>query len=466
MRNKNKPFFYDEEKTPFGRIVLIILAAAAVLILAGLQAPRIRQIIAEPLYAAGSFCLNTAKDFFEMTRMYHEEKKPAKTYPPRELPEAKVLFADTLENLSAVTEEDPLAALRQTPTPSEYSRVAEWEYLDPNLNYAISSGGKIEEDETVLRLLPPVFERADLFNDGAAILSADLRYWNITENQYRIGHAIHPDTFDPSTSFADMGGFLTNAYPAMLFIERKNGDKDILIELLRREIPVIIPVQTSLSFSYWLHDDRLDCRYILIHGYDSRTDEFFYQDTYQGNSQKTDTETLMASWYPFQRKYLAVYPEEKDNEIREALSENYYEELNLQKALSKFRTDSTMLPENPYAQVNYGIILYEDGDYQGAWDLFLKAMELKLPLRYISCCPEILQTALALGYADDLDRVIDQPMSRNSHDEVLTVYRGWAALLREEYKKASDYFNKAEKINPNSEIVLYALKYIDTMVVY
>ena len=53
---------------------------------------------------------------------------------------------------------------------------------------------------------------------------------------------------------------------------------------------------------------------------------------------------------------------------------------------------------------------------------------------------------------------------RNAHDEILTLYRGWAAILRGDIQMGTELFKKAEKINPGNELVIYALKYRETMI--
>ena len=466
MKNKNRPFFYEKKRTPFWKVLLAACCILTVLLLAGLQIPAIRQRIAEPLYAAASFLSNTAKDLFSMTRMYHEPASAKKAYEPLEFPDAQVLFAESLENLSVLQQEDPLADLRQTPTPSEYSRVAEWQYLDPNLYYAVSSGGLSPEETVTVQLIPPVFEHADLYNDGAAILSADLRYWGVIENQYHIAQRIHPNRNDPFISLPDIQDYISDNYENFMTLVRLNGTKDNLAALLQCGIPVILPVQYRSPFSFWLHDDHLECRYILLLGYDSSSTTFFYQDSFRGNTLQIQESELLSSWYPYQRKYLVIYPEDKDTEVREALSEDYFDELNTQKALTKFRNDSEMLPNDPYAQYNYAALLHKDNDNNGAWDSFKKAYELTLPQRFFYSQTDMLQTALELGYADDLTELTAPLLNRNKNDEILTLYLGWAEILRGNYKEGVKLFEKAEKINPNSQTVRYALKYKDTMLNY
>ena len=463
MRNKNRPFFYDEKKTPFWKTALIFIISAAFIIYALCQVPVIRQRIAEPLWAAGSFTLNLAKSFFSSTRMYREPEKKRAVWEPLELPDKDILFAESLENLAAASDADPLADLRRTPIPDDEPRAAAWEYLDPELNYAVTYGSQADLSETTIHLIPPVFERADLNNDGAAILSAVLRYWKETENQYHIAERIHPDPLDPDISFKDMEGYVAENYPDYKVIRRQNGNAETLINLLRAEIPVLIRVRSASPYFFWLRDDRDTAGYLLIHGYESGTDSFFYQDTFRSNTRQIPADELLAEWYPFQRAYLVICPADKDPEVQEALTEDYYEELNWQKADAKFRMDSQMLPNNPYAQYNFGTVLFASEDYGGAWDYFMKAAGLSLPQRFINYHSEILETALRLGYADDLESLIKPSLGRNSRDEILQTYYGWAELTRGDTQKAAQYFDRAEKINPNSEMVLYALKYKETM---
>ena len=105
----------------------------------------------------------------------------------------------------------------------------------------------------------------------------------------------------------------------------------------------------------------------------------------------------------------------------------------------------------------------EIGDEKGAWDYFQKAAALSLPQRFISEHPEVLETALHLGYADEMDGMIDPLLRTNPYDEELLVYRGWAAILRGDLKKGRECFVSAQRINPNNDTVRYAVKYIETM---
>ena len=464
MKNKYKPFFYENKKTSFRKIFLIVLICVAVFLFYGFQIPSIRQVIAEPLYAAWSFTFNSLRDFLNATRMYHEQPAPVQTYTPLEFPDRDVLFAESLESLSGITQEDPLADLRQTPTPSAYARVAEWEYLDPNLNYSVNTSETESKVDDTIRLIPPVFEHADLFNDGAAILSADLRYWGEVENQYQIAEYIHPDSGDPVIHFSDLEKYIQDKYPGYTAFSRINGNKETLIALLQKEVPVILGIRSRFPYQFWIHDDRVFCRYILIHGYDSSSDSFIYSDSSKSNTESITTDELMAEWYPFQRRFLMVYPNDRDENIREALSENYFEELNFQQAGAKFRTDSELLTDNPFSLYNYGVILYKAGDYNGSLDYFRTALELSLPQRYISYQTEILDTLVRLGYADELSELVNDLLIKNSHDDTLTVYSGWASVLRGDIKEGSRLFEKAGKINPQNETVRYALKYVETMI--
>ena len=85
-------------------------------------------------------------------------------------------------------------------------------------------------------------------------------------------------------------------------------------------------------------------------------------------------------------------------------------------------------------------------------------MDNSLPQRFINYRSEMLETALILGYADDIITLTENQYKRNSHDEILTLYRGWAAILQGDVEKCSICFSKAVKINPNSELFLYAIK--------
>ena len=57
----------------------------------------------------------------------------------------------------------------------------------------------------------------------------------------------------------------------------------------------------------------------------------------------------------------------------------------------------------------------------------------------------------------------DQAMGMFGPYEEMTVYRGWAEIVRGNIPEGTSLIEKAEKLNPNNEKVRYAVKYKETM---
>lgn len=449
MRNKNRPFFYEEKKAFWPKLVFFLFVII-IFIFWGVRVPRIRQLLGWRIIDSGSFAKSL---FVPVSTPNPQQFRISVIYPTIDTPPEDVIFA---ENLNELSENDMISDQRILITPT--SGIA-WFIEEPQ-----STGSPLlpyGESGDSASIIPPVFEYQDYQNDGPAVLSAVLRFLGKNESQYLIAKSVKPDYLDPSVSFEEMKLYVNETYPELGCIVRINGNIEILNNLILSGLPVVIRIETEKDFSAWNGDDRIDSRYILVTGYDTASNLIFFQDPFKGDQQSASFENLMSVWYPYLREYLIVYPAEKEPVVQQILGDSWEEKSNLNDALEKFRTDSDMLPENTLTWLNTATVLVRDEQYENAWNIFKSTLNLDIPQRYFLYNPSLYTAAFRTGDADALTALTGFTLRINSHSEEAWLWKGWASVLRGELENAESCFRKALSIRPNYHDAVYALKFLE-----
>jgi tetratricopeptide (TPR) repeat protein len=449
MRNKNRPFFYEDKKA-FWPKLLFFLIVIIIFIFWGIRVPRIRQILGWRIIDGGSFAKSL---FVPISTPNPQQFRVSVIYPTIDTPSEEVIFAENLDELSEnnlMSDQNPLI----TPTPGITWFIEE---LQPTISPLLPYG----ESGNSAAIIPPVFEYQDYQNDGPAVLSAVLRFFGKHESQYLIAKSVKPDYLDPNVSFEELELYVGETYPEFGCIVRINGNIEILNNLILAGLPVVIRIETEKGFSAWEGDDRIDSRYILVTGYDNASNLIFFQDPFKGDQQSVSSEKLMSDWYPYLREYLVVYPTEKEPVVQQILGDSREKKSNLNNALEKFRTDSDMLPENIFTWLNTAIVLVREEQYENAWNIYKSTLNLNLPQRYFLYNPSLYTAAFRTGNADELTTLTGFTLRINSHSEESWLWKGWANILRGELEDAKSCFQKALSIRPNYRDAVYALKFLE-----
>lgn len=456
MRSNNSLSFNRKEKTSFGKKLAAILFIAAVILFWALSVPGVRQVVIEPLYSLYSYTFSRAKDFFGPVSQKQQPKFRWKQekYETITLPDREVLFTEDISDLNM---RDPLEEFRVTPIPDEEQRAAQWVYLE---EYNERDTQEMLTADPVI-LTAPVFEHADLFNDGPAALSALLRYNGIETNQYTIADAVRPETRSQALPFDKLLQYAEQTYPDFLTIRRMNGSVELLQSLLNEGIPSVVLLKQTASFPLYPGDDRIFGRYIFVFGYDPVEQVMICQDPGSGDARRIPYTDFAGDWYAFGRQYLIMVKPEQEETVTGILGDNRTEQGNLALALVKYKTDIDNIPDNAYAQYISADLLLRSDQYADAWEVYKKAFELGLPQRYLLTDDSMLQCAFRLGYADDMLTLAEKSLKIDRFSTVLHLDKGWALLLKKDTSGAKESFEKAERIDPNSSDVEYALKYLE-----
>ncbi len=450
MRNKNRPFFYQEKKTIWPKILLLIIGIV-IFTIWGIRVPRIRQLFGWRLMDVRSYGKSL---FIPINTPDPLQFRIPTIYPTVDMPPEEVIFAENLEDINIEPEE----------TNANRSSVVT---LTPGITWIIKtqrppsdSKTPVEAEGSKALLIPPVFEHQDFQNDGPAVLSAAIRFFGKTESQYLIADKIKPDYFDPNVSFDEMEVYLRENYPGFASQIRINGDTDILEHLISAGYPVIIRIETIKSFPAWVGDDLKDSRYILVTGFDKADNRFIYQDPFMGDQLDESYEQIMKNWYAYQRTYMVIHPETDKPTIQRILDDQWDRDYNLESALEKFRKDADMLPQNVYTWLNIAAILVRNEQYEEAWNIFRSIQNLSIPQRYFLYQPSLYSAAFHTGNADELSTFADFSLKINSHSEEAWLWKGWAMLLRNQEEEAARCFQKALSIKSDYHEALYAIEFL------
>lgn len=447
MRNPNKPFFYRKKKNPLHPIFLIFVILAAVSFWIS-QVPFLRKIVFPIVQKGVSYGISFIKPIQTPDPRFYRIQT---IVPTIELPSREVIFARNLDDLGS-----PNADLPELTTPEPTSEVF-W-ILQEDQQQADAQN---QNQAVNIQLVWPPFEKQDLFNDAVTAFSSVLRFFGMVENQYSVSSIIKPDPFDPTLSFDDMSVFLAESAPAYLGISRLNGTPELLQRILQDGFPVMIRLQVKEGLPSWKDDDMWNGRMTVVFGYDSASGTFTLSDPVLGNGIVLSSAEVLERWYPFAREYFVIYPADQEDLLKAALAEDWPAADNLERAAEKFQTDVTMIPDNPFAWLNYARTLSERGEYESALNAFRSADQFGIPQRYLFFDFSPFRTLFNNGAAYEIIDRSNFMIQMNSHCEECWLWNGWGNLLLDDPKKALQSFEKAGEISPNGTEVRYALEFMN-----
>jgi tetratricopeptide (TPR) repeat protein len=447
MRNKNRPFFYDDRKSKWPRFA-VILILIIVAVIWGARVPAIRQALSQPILETISYGWSLLRPPSAVNPLDYRIQT---FYPTVELPSREVIFAENLDQISQMEFSQDIV-ITPTPTPG-----LEW-YIEDSSHGAASQ--LLTDGERSHQIKLPEIELQDFQNDGSVCLSAILRYYGYQENQYTVGMHLKPDYFDPNISINEMSLDIASRYPDLAAAIRLNGDEALLTALVQADIPVLLRLQTKRSRPAWQGDDLWDARYFILTGYDLDREVFLLADPESGKQKEISIAAFMADWYPFQRQLLVLYPAEQEAQISAIFGSSWSESENLRAALEKFQMDVTMVPENQFAWLNAGEALLADNQTEAAWNSMRTAFQIGIPQRYLLYQFAPYEAAFQIGAADELRDRTAAALARNQHSEENWLWNGWAWLLASQLEQTERSFKKANEINPGNPDVQYALEFL------
>jgi tetratricopeptide (TPR) repeat protein len=120
-------------------------------------------------------------------------------------------------------------------------------------------------------------------------------------------------------------------------------------------------------------------------------------------------------------------------------------------------------PEDPEYWTDAGINAYRAGDLAGAERSFRKALELQADYHYASY--NLARVLISRGAPDEAVPLLDELIANDPGDLDAIATRGTAALFREQYDEAAEYFRRVLRVRPQDANAWYnlglSLEYLD-----
>jgi hypothetical protein len=214
---------------------------------------------------------------------------------------------------------------------------------------------------------------------GPANFSMALTFWGWDGNRDVIGKAVMPvNNKDKNVMPYELQDYITDNVPGMTSVVRYGGDVEMLKRLVSAGFPVVVEkgiYETDVNGKYsWMG------HYAFVTGYDEKTQEIIYQDSYQphpeqspGPNRHIKYSTFLEGWRAFNFVFVVVYPVERQNDVLTLLGPLAEEETAARHALNVARTEAQTLSDIDrfFAWFNVGtshVALFEYADAAVAYD--------------------------------------------------------------------------------------------------
>ena len=298
----------------------------------------------------------------------------------------------------------------------------------------------------------PLYEKEGPNNCGPATLTMALRMYGWEGNQSDIAGVVKPVNGDRNVNPEELR-YYVRTHTGWLNMEyRVGGDIETLKRLLAANYPVMVESVTYIERNNALSptDDLWAGHYLLLTGYDDKTQTFTIQDAFHGANLALPYFQLEKEWKAFNNLYLVIYYPQFEGEIKTLLGSNWDPSLNRQMALDASQAATAKDPTDAFAWFNLGSNLVYFDRYEEAALAYDKARDLKtLPIRMFR-----YQFGPFLAYFhsnrnEDLLALTQYALSVTDMSEEAWLWYGFGLYRKGDNEGALKAWQKADKINPN-----------------
>ena len=306
----------------------------------------------------------------------------------------------------------------------------------------------------------PDFEKQTMNNCGPAALATYLRFYGWEGNQESVAEILKPRPEDRNVNVEELVYFVRNNAGWLNIEYRVAGDLSIIKNLIANGIPVMIEESFHMDQKYWPTDDLWAGHYQFITGYNDATRTFVAQDTYYGPDLVVSYDELENNWQSFNHVFIMIYPQDKEETVKQILGDNWDVDQNRQQALEDSILASQLEPNNTYAWFNLGSNLVYFERYGEAASAYDRARELGFPQRMLR-----YQFGPFIAYFnslrnDDLKIISKYAINITPNSEEARLWMGWAHFRDGERQAALSEFKKALYYNETYIDAQYALDYL------
>ena len=288
-------------------------------------------------------------------------------------------------------------------------------------------------------------------NCGPATLSMNLGFHGWQGSQVDAAKFLKPDQEDKNVSPNQMVEFARSA--GFNAIERVNGTPELIKELLRANVPVLIEkgFEPEEDLGWMGH-------YELIVGFNDLKQEFIAMDSYLGPYQSVPYDQFDKYWRQFNRTYLLIYPNDKAEQVTAIAGAQLDDATMWAGSLATAQQEAAANPDDPFAWFNLGTSYVALQDWPNAAAAYDHARQLGLPWRMTWYQFGWFDAYLRAGRYADVLALADATIKITPDIEEMFYYKGMALKALGNFDEARSQFELALQHNPNFEPAQQALQ--------
>jgi tetratricopeptide (TPR) repeat protein len=285
----------------------------------------------------------------------------------------------------------------------------------------------------------------DWNNCGPANLTQTLQYYGWQGEQKDAADYLKPNREDRNVSPQQMVNFV-NSKTGVRALWRVAGDLQMIRKLVSQRFAVILEMGYDVPRQGWMG------HYATITGYDNGDDTISWLDTNEENENKgpvrEKTSILDSRWQQFNRLFIVVYPQDRNNELAAILGSDADIVYNAQHALNLAIYEASAQPSNPFTWFNVGSSYVLLGEYQKAATAFDQAQSVGngLPFRILWYEFSPYEAYYNVG---NYTNVIALTQTSSLYVEETYYWRGMAEAAQGRTAQAIEDFRRALRFNPN-----------------
>lgn len=307
--------------------------------------------------------------------------------------------------------------------------------------------GHAQETTRIISLPPQVslqgvtWEAQWWNNCGPATLGMYLSYYGRADGQRLIAPFTKPDPEDKNVSPNELAAYVSSI--GMNIVVRENGTLEQLKQILANQMPVIIETafDPPRAKQGWMG------HYKLLVGYDET--QFTFMDSYNGPDQIISFGQVDNDWRAFNRLYLIIYPQEKEQVVRDIIGADWDDRVMYENAVARARADIEANPQDAFAHFNLGTSLANLGEYAQAAAAYDQARVRKLPWRMMWYQFGAYRAYYETKRYDEILALADATLRNSENLEESHYFRGLALQAMGRDAEARAAFESALRYNKN-----------------
>lgn len=284
-------------------------------------------------------------------------------------------------------------------------------------------------------------------NCGPANLAMGLSFYGWEGTQDDTAAVLKPDREDKNVSPQQMVDYV-GQYTALEAIWRMDGDIDLIKQLISNGFIVIVEAgyDPNNGEGWYGH-------YETVVGYNDADDSITVYDSYLGRASTPSLtrsyERFDQDWQTFNRNYIVIYPDYREQEVINILGEDWVQSNNRRNAIATAQQEAIDQPENPFVWFNLGTSLASAGRYEEAVVAFRKSFELNLPYRMMWYQFAPYEALLQTDRLDEVLSLANQTLRTTRYVEETFYYKGRVYEIQGDLEAAREQYQLALDLNPN-----------------